>query len=113
LIASNRELVLRVAQGYIETIYAFKTEPQVYIPVLERFLNIDDRTLVEDQYAFFVQLYPQVPRVALSSAGLASIRDVFVGKYPKARQLQESDFVDSTIVDELEGSGFIGAIYGE
>lgn len=110
LIATNRELVLRVAQGFIQTVHAFKTQPEVYIPVLQRFLQVSDRKLVEDQYHFYVPLFPQVPRMALSAEGMQSIRDTFSAKYPAAKCVREADFTDSSIVDELEKSGFIAKL---
>lgn len=113
LIAANRELVLRVAQAFIATVSAFKTQPDVFVPLLQRFLNVSDRQLVEDQQRFYAPLFPQVPRMALSAEGIQSIRDTFAEKYPAARRLQEADFVDSSIVDELEQSGFIGQRYAE
>ncbi|MBM3343063.1 MAG: hypothetical protein FJY56_13260 [Betaproteobacteria bacterium] len=111
LIASNRALVLRVAQAFIATVHAFKTQPDVFVPLLQRFLNVTDRQLVEDQQRFYAPLFPQVPRMALSTEGLQSIRATFAEKYPAAQRLQEADFVDSSIVDELEQSGFIAKLY--
>jgi hypothetical protein len=110
-IATNRELVMRVAQGFIRTVHAFKSRPDVYIPVLQRLLQVDDRQLVEDQYKFYLPLFPRVPRVALSAQGRQSMRDTFATKYPVAHKLQEADFTDSSIVDELEHSGFIIECY--
>lgn len=111
LISSNRDLVLRVAQGFIATVHAFKTQPEVFIPLLQRFLNVSERQLVEDQHRFYAPLFPQVPRMALSAEGLQSIRNTFAAKYPAAQNLQEADFADSSIVDELEQSGFIAKLY--
>jgi len=111
LIATNRELVMRVAKGFIQTVHAFKTQPEVYIPVLQRFLELSDRKLAEDQYRFYVPLFPQVPRMALSAEGLQSIRDTFSKTYPAAQSVREADFTDSSIVDALERSGFIEKPY--
>ena len=113
LIRSNRELVMRVAQGFIRTVHTFKTQPEVYIPLLQRFLQVNERELVEDQVRFYLPLFPQVPRMALSAAGLRSIRDAFAPNYPAALSLQEADFTDSSIVDELEQSGFIAMLYAD
>jgi ABC-type nitrate/sulfonate/bicarbonate transport system substrate-binding protein len=110
LIASNRDLVMRVVRGYVETIHAFKTQPDVYIPVLQRFLNVSDRKVVEDLYKFYVPLFPKAPRVNLTE-GMRSLRDTFSKKYPAAQKLQESDISDSSFIDELEQSGFIKRLY--
>jgi hypothetical protein len=104
---------MRVAQGFIHTVHAFKTRPEIYVPLLQRFLQVDDRTLVEDQYHFYKPLFPQVPRMALSAEGLQSIRDTFSRSYPAAHKLQETDFTDASIVDELEHSGYIAKLYAE
>lgn len=111
LIASNRDLVMRTVRGVVESIHAFKTQPDVYIPVLQRFLKISDRKIAEDLHKFYVPLFPQAPRVALAE-GIQSLRDGFSQKYPAAQKLQESDFVDSSFIDELEQSGFIKRLYG-
>jgi len=111
MIESNRDVVMRVGRAYIETMHAFKTQPDVYIPVLQRFLNLTDRDLAEHQYRFYVPLFERVPRLSLGE-GLQSIRDVFSKTYPHAQKLQEREFVDSSVIDELEQSGFIGKLYG-
>ena len=111
LIATNRELVMRVAQGFIRTVHTLKTQPAGYVPLLQRFLQVNERELVEDQVRFYLPLFPQVPRMALSDAGLQSIRDSFSANYPAAHKLKEADFTDSSIVDALERSGFIARLY--
>ena len=111
LIVSNRDMVMRVVCAYVETIHAFKTQPDLYIAVLQRFLNISDVRAVEDLYKFYVPLFPQAPRVALSAEGMQSLRDNFSPKYPAAQKLRESDFVDSSFIDELEKCGFVQHLY--
>ena len=43
LVASNRELVMNVMQGFVETIHLFKARPDIVIPLLQRYLKIEDR----------------------------------------------------------------------
>ena len=110
LIASNRDLVMRMVRGYVETIHAFKTRPDVFVPVLQRFLNISDRKVVEDLHKFYVPLFPQAPRFALAE-GIKDVRDTFSKKYPAAQKLQESNISDSSFIDELEQNEFIQHLY--
>ena len=111
LIASHRDLVQRVVQGYVETIHAFKTQPAVYIPVLQRFLHLSDPQVVEDLYTFYVPLFPPAPHVALGAAGMQSLREHFATHYPVVHTLQESEVVDTSFLDALEQSGFIHHLY--
>lgn len=112
LIASDRDVVMRVVKGYVETVHAFKTQPDVFVPLLQRFLQVEDRQLATDMYKHYAPLFPQLPRVNLAE-GLPSLRKTFAKKYPAAQKLQESDLADSTFIDELEQSGFIRRLYAD
>jgi hypothetical protein len=108
-IASNRDMVMNVMRGFIETIHLFKTRPDIVVPALQRYLHIGDRKAAEELYAFHVPLFRKVPRPSL--AGMQALRDVLVRKYPAAASLQESNIADSSFVDELERDGFIDQLY--
>ena len=109
LIASNRELVMNVMQGFVETIHLFKTRPDIVIPLLQRYLNIEDRKAAEDLYAFHVPVFQRVPRP--SFPGMQTLRDLLAAKYSNAVSLQATDIADSSFVDELERNGFIDRLY--
>jgi ABC-type nitrate/sulfonate/bicarbonate transport system substrate-binding protein len=110
LVDSNRELVMDVMKGFVETIHLFKTQPDIVVPLLQRYLNIDDRKAAEDLYAFHVTVFQKVPRP--SFPGMQTLRDLLVAKYPAAASLQESDISDSSFIAELERNGFIDGLYG-
>jgi ABC-type nitrate/sulfonate/bicarbonate transport system substrate-binding protein len=112
MITSDRELVQKVVQGIVETIHLFKTQPDIAVPLLQRFLQMADRKAVEDLHAFYVPLFPAVPRVDLGEAGIKTLRESFSKKFPAAAKLQESDIVDSSFIDQLDKSGFIQRLYG-
>ena len=109
LIASNRDLVTNVMQGFVETIHLFKTRPDVVVPLLQRYLKIEDRKAAEQLHAFHVPVFQKVPRP--SFPGMQKLRDFLVAKYPAATSLKESDIADSSFIDELEQSGFIDRLY--
>jgi len=106
LIASDRNLVMNVMQGFVETIHLFKTRPDIVVPALQRYLHIEDRKAAADLYAFYVPLFQKVPRP--SFPGMQTLRDLLAPKYPAASSLKESDIADSSFIDELERNGFIG-----
>jgi ABC-type nitrate/sulfonate/bicarbonate transport system substrate-binding protein len=109
LIASNRELVMEVMQGFVETIHLFKTRPDIVVPLLQRYLHIEDRKAAEELLAFHVPLFQQVPRP--SFPGMQTLRDLLAAKYPAASTLKESDIADTSFIDELEHNGFIERLY--
>jgi hypothetical protein len=109
LIASNRELVMNVMQGFVETINLFKTRPDIVVPALQRYLHIEDHKAAEDLHAFHVPLFQKVPKP--SFPGMQTLRDLLAPKYPAAGSLMEADIADSSFIDELERNGFIDQLY--
>jgi NMT1/THI5 like len=109
LIASDRALVMNVMQGFVETIHLFKTRPDIVVPLLQRYLNIDDREAAEKLYAFHIPVFQKIPRP--SFPGMSTLRELLVAKYPAATSLKESDIADSSFVDGLERYGFIDRLY--
>jgi ABC-type nitrate/sulfonate/bicarbonate transport system substrate-binding protein len=109
LIESKRELVMGVMQGFVETIHLFKTRPDIAVPLLQRYLKIEDQKAVEELHAFHVPLFQKVPRP--SFPGMQKMRDFLVKKYPAAASLKEADIADSSFIDELERSGFVEELY--
>ncbi|MGB6662890.1 MAG: hypothetical protein WBE90_28340 [Xanthobacteraceae bacterium] len=105
----NRELVMNVMQGFVETIHLFKTRSDIVIPLLQRYLNIEDRKAAEDLYAFHVPVFQKVPRPSLS--GMQTLRGLLTAKYPAAASLKESEIADPSFIDELEQNGFIDRLY--
>jgi ABC-type nitrate/sulfonate/bicarbonate transport system substrate-binding protein len=109
LIASNRELVMNVMKGFVDTIHLFKTQPETVVPLLQRYLKIDDRKAAENLYAFYLPVFQKAPRP--SFPGMQTLRDLLVAKYPAAASLRETDIADPSFIDELERNGFINGLY--
>ena len=100
---------MNVMQGFVETIHLFKTRPDVVVPLLQRYLKIDDRKSAEDLYAYHVPVFQNVPRPSLG--GMQRLRDVLAPKYPAAVTLNETDIADTSFIDELAQNGFIDRLY--
>jgi ABC-type nitrate/sulfonate/bicarbonate transport system substrate-binding protein len=109
LIASNRELVMNVMQGFVETIQLFKTRPDIVVPALQRYLHIEDRKAAENLQAFHGPVFQKVPRP--SFPGMQTLRNLLSAKYPAAGSLKETDIADTSFVDELDRNGFIDRLY--
>lgn len=109
-IATDRQRVLRVLAGFVEAIHRFKAHPGVIVPLLQEFLGFGDRRAVERLHEYYAAVLSAVPRPALFN-GMQELRDLFSPRYSAARALQESDIVDSSLIDDLERSGFIEKLY--
>ncbi len=110
-IANDRSAALASVRGFVETIHLFKTSPAIVVPLLQRFLEIDDRAAAEQLQAFYAPLFPKIPRPELAS-GMAGLRAVLERRYPRAVSLQETDITDASLIDEVVAGGFIQTLYG-
>jgi ABC-type nitrate/sulfonate/bicarbonate transport system substrate-binding protein len=109
LIASDRPLVMNVMQAFVETVHLFKTQPDIVVPLLQRYVKIEDPKAAQELYAFHVPVFEKVPRPSFPQ--LQALRDYLVTKYPNAVSLQEPDIADTSFIDELQQSGFIDGLY--
>jgi ABC-type nitrate/sulfonate/bicarbonate transport system substrate-binding protein len=109
VIGANRPVVLAAVRGIVETMHLFKTRPDVVVPILQRYLGLEDAAVAEEVRAFYAPHLPAVPRPALG-AGVEEIRRLFASRYPAAARLQEKDIVDASIIDEVEKNGFIARV---
>jgi NMT1/THI5 like protein len=109
LIASDHALVMDVMRGFVETIHLFKTRPDIVVPLLQRYLNIDDPKTAKDIHAFHASVFRKVPSPLLT--GMPKLREFLAKTYPGANALKEAEIADPSFIDELEKSGFIDQIY--
>jgi ABC-type nitrate/sulfonate/bicarbonate transport system substrate-binding protein len=112
LIAANRELVTQFVQASVDTIALFKTQPDVVVPLLQRFLQIDDRKSVEQVVAYYAPLFQANPRPTFVSE-IEQLRGIVSQKYPAALSIRPEDPADASFVDELDRTGYIERLYSK
>jgi ABC-type nitrate/sulfonate/bicarbonate transport system substrate-binding protein len=112
LIAANRELVARFVQASVDTIALFKTRPDIVVPLLQRFLGIEDRKSAEQLLAYYAPVFQSIPRPTFASE-IEQLKRIVSRKYPAASNLKPEDLVDTSFVDELDRTGYIKRLYSE
>jgi ABC-type nitrate/sulfonate/bicarbonate transport system substrate-binding protein len=106
----ERETFSQFAKAVIEGIHRVKTDRELGIKVLGKMLRSSDREILEETYRVFSGLYERVPYPA--PEGIQPILDEIALQNPKAKNYKPDDFLDTSIVRQLEQSGFIGSVYG-
>lgn len=105
-IASHRQTVLNAARAFIETLHLVRTRPDVVVPLLQKFVGLDDEHSVRGLRDYYAGLLPALPRPDLEE-GVATLRELFQGKYPEAAAMTEEQIVDGSVIEEIERSGFV------
>ena len=86
-----------------------KTDREFAIKVLGKMLRSSDREILEETYRVFSALYEKVPYP--TPEGIQPILDEISLQNPKAKNYKPEDFIDTSIVRQLEQSGFVGSVY--
>jgi ABC-type nitrate/sulfonate/bicarbonate transport system substrate-binding protein len=109
-IGRNRRIVVNYAKAIIDGVRQMKERKEDSLKVLAKYLRVNDREYLEAQYQENAhKLYSKKPYPTL--AGVKTILDSLAAKEPKARQAKPEQFVDLSIIEELDRSGFIDGLY--
>ena len=97
-------------RAYVEGIHYAKTHRRETIETIAKYLRTDDKEILDDTYDSIIQtLVPEKPYPTLK--GIQIILRELGAKDPAARSARPEQFVDTTILKELESSGFIDKLY--
>jgi len=100
LIEKQRPLAKNLLRSEIESIHYMRTNREGSIKILKKFLRVDDIEAIEATYEFFARRTDAVPRTNLE--GLKNIL-----REMNAPQRSPAEFVDMSLLDELEREGFM------
>jgi ABC-type nitrate/sulfonate/bicarbonate transport system substrate-binding protein len=101
----NRAAVKGFIKGQIEGMHYVKTNKEGSLKILRKYLQITDVEAVEGTYEFFAKRLPRSPRTELE--GIKNIL-VSIG----AAQKNPAEFIDMSLIDEIEKEGFVQKLYG-
>jgi len=110
LIKSKPDLVKDFVRAYIEGIQYAKTHRKETLDILAKYLRVDDKDILDETYdTIIVTLVPEKPYPTLK--GIQTILRELGAKDPAARSARPEQFVDLSIMKELDTSGFIDRVY--
>jgi NitT/TauT family transport system substrate-binding protein len=110
-VQANRDTTVRFMKAYLEGIYVFKANKELSLNILKKYTRQDDLSLVQAAYDEMSQrLIRRVPYP--NREGIQTIIDQLAKTRPEMKNLNPNDFIDSSILKEIEDSGFIKKLYG-
>lgn len=102
-LASNRELALKVMRSYGLAIRRIKTDKPFALKVLAKYFRTNDQEVLDYTYNTGFPLFQEIPYPTLQ--GIQSMLDFLGEKDPKARQAKPGEFVDTSLLEEIEKAG--------
>ena len=108
-LAANRATVVAVLKASVEAMARWRKDPTFTKSVIQKYLESNDQQFIDDGYSAYGPLWPQAPYP--SREGLAKVIEEVTAQNPKAKDLQVDALIDTSVVKELEDSGFIKQVY--
>jgi NitT/TauT family transport system substrate-binding protein len=106
----RREISVNFLKAYVESIARVKKDKGLAVDVMGKYLRISDRALLEETYDFSITKYLKA-RPFPTPEAFRSVIDELALVNPKAKGQDPRRFYDDTILQELDKSGFIAALY--
>jgi len=105
----HRPLVKSFVQAYAEGLHRFMTDREFSIRVMKKYLRVDEKEMLADAYDFFSPRLQKIPYPTLK--GIKFILDGMAETQPRARNVAPESFVDLSLLQELDQSGFFKQLW--
>lgn len=109
IIAKRPAVIGRFMRAMAEAAKIMHTDRETTYKVLQKYLRIDDRKLLQASYN--VEIKALEPKLALQLEGLQSTLDEIAPIDPRAKNVRPQEMVDTRYLDEMGKSGFFDQIW--
>jgi NitT/TauT family transport system substrate-binding protein len=109
IIAKRAPILSRFMRAMAEAAKIMHTDREYTYKIMEKYLRIDDRKLLEASYN--VEIKALEPRLAMKPEGLQSALDEIAPSEPRAKSVKPQEMMDMRFIDEMEKSGFFDQIW--
>jgi NitT/TauT family transport system substrate-binding protein len=108
-VKERRPFVIKVVRAFTEALHFIKTNKEETKALIAKNLKINDPEGLERAYRAYNAAFPEVPYP--NAEGVKTLLDDIAPRTPKAATADPKSFVDMSLVQELEASGFIKQLY--
>jgi NitT/TauT family transport system substrate-binding protein len=109
LLAKRRDLARRFLKSYVEAIHVVKTNPELSKKAFAKYRQTKDEKRLEDAYQALREIVKPKPYPSLE--GFKTIIQDASERIPAAKKANPKDFIDVSLLEELDRSGYMDALY--
>lgn len=111
LLAKKGPVIGRFMRAMAESAKIMHTDKEFVYKVMEKYLRIDDRKLLEASYN--VEIKALEPRLAMKPEGFQSALDEIAATEPRAKTVKPQEMIDNRYLDEMDRSGFFDQLWSK
>ena len=105
LLGRNRDLARRFLKAFVEAIHAVRTNPALSKRALAKYRHTKDEKQTEDAYQTLREIVKPKPYPSID--GFKTIINDASERIPAAKNANPKDFMDTSLLEELDRSGYI------
>jgi len=109
VLARKRDIARRFLKAYVEAIHVVKTNPDIAKKAFAKYRQTKDEKRIEDAYQTLREAVKAKPYPSIE--GFRTIIKDASERVPAAKTANAKDFIDASLLEELDKSGFIDALY--
>jgi ABC-type nitrate/sulfonate/bicarbonate transport system substrate-binding protein len=109
IIKAKRPVLLRFTRAMMEAVHFIKTQKEPTKAIFAKKMRISDNDSLERAYKDFAPMFPE--NLLPTPDGVKTLLDDLAPKNPKLAGADPKSFVDMSIVQEVEASGFLKQLY--
>ncbi len=109
LLAKRRDVARRFLKSYVEAIHVVKTNPETSKKAFAKYRQTKDEKRLDDAYQTLREIVKPKPYPSLE--GFKTIIEDASERIPAAKTANPKDFIEVSLLEELDKSGFIDALY--
>jgi ABC-type nitrate/sulfonate/bicarbonate transport system substrate-binding protein len=111
ILKTKRPTLVKFARAMVEAVHSIKTEKESTKAIFSKNLRLTDPEGLERAYRAYTAVFPD--NLMPTSDGVKTMLDDLAIRDPKAAAADPKAFVDTSLIRELESSGFIKQLYGK
>jgi NitT/TauT family transport system substrate-binding protein len=108
-IKTKRPVLLKLARAMMESVHFIKTQREATKAIFAKKMRITDNESLERAYRDFAPIFPE--NLLPTPDGVKTLLDDLAPKNPKLVGADPKSFVDPSLVQEIEASGFVKQLY--
>jgi NitT/TauT family transport system substrate-binding protein len=108
-IKTKRPVLLKLTRAMMESVHFIKTQREATKAIFAKKMRITDNESLERAYRDFAPIFPE--NLLPTPDGVKTLLDDLAPKNPKLVGADPKSFVDPSLVQEIEASGFVKQLY--
>jgi NitT/TauT family transport system substrate-binding protein len=110
-LVTNQREAKQFLMAMIEGAKILKTDEEFSLRTLAKHTRISDREILRQSYAYLKPYFLKLPYA--SPRAIKDTLDALGKDLPKAKEAEPNDFIENSILKEIEATGYIESVYGK